>query len=128
MSRATASGAMLAAPKMTAELMNSGRAGIRYENSSNQARLENNEIHGKSRTEWRGVSIRDAQNATVRTNVFDGAGYTHNQAPDNIAVHASHSGRFDRTNLADILIANNDLNGEKIKRCGGPVARQNNDS
>jgi hypothetical protein len=107
--------------------MNSGRAGIRYENSSNQARLENNEIHGNGRTEWRGgVSIRDAQNATVRNNVFDGAGYTRNQASDNIAVHASDSGRSDRTNLADILTANNDLNGEKIKRCGGPVACQNN--
>ncbi len=61
MSRATASGAMLAAPTMTVGLMTSGRADIRYENSSNQVRLENNEIHGNGRTEWRGgVVIRDA--------------------------------------------------------------------
>jgi len=108
MSRATASGAMLAAPRMTAGLMNSGRAGIRYENSSNQARLENNEIHGDGKTERRGgVSTRDAQNATVRNNVFDGGGYTHNQAPDNVAVHASDSGRSDREV---------DLNKRLIKR------------
>ena len=108
MSRATASGAKLAAPRMTAGLMNSGCAGIRYENSSSEALFENNELHGNGKTERRGgVSITDAQNATVRNNVFDGAGYTHNQAPDNVAVHASDSGRSDRKV---------DLNKRLIKR------------
>ena len=52
-------------------VVDSGRAGIRYENSATQALIEYNEIHGNGVVERRGgVDIRDAQNATVRNNVF----------------------------------------------------------
>src|SRR5215208_5197122 len=52
-------------------VVNSGRAGIRYENSASEARFENNEIHGNGKTEWRGgIDIRDSQNATVVNNNF----------------------------------------------------------
>ena len=45
-------------------VVNSGRAGIRYENSPNEALFENNEIHGNGKTERRGgIDIRDSQNA-----------------------------------------------------------------
>src|SRR5918994_3942017 len=47
------------------------RAGIRYENSTNAALIENNEVHGNSYKAKRGgVSVHDAQDALVRNNVF----------------------------------------------------------
>ena len=50
-------------------VVNSNRAGIRYENSPNQALFENNELHGNGRTERRGgIDIRDSQNARVINN------------------------------------------------------------
>ena len=53
-------------------VVNSNRAGIRYENSPNQALFENNEIHGNGKTEKRGgIDIRDSQNARVGNNIFE---------------------------------------------------------
>jgi hypothetical protein len=52
-------------------VVDSGRAGIRYENSPNQALFEHNEIHGNGTKERRGgIDIRDSQNATVEANKF----------------------------------------------------------
>jgi hypothetical protein len=96
--------------------------GIRYERATSKALLEDNHIYGNSTGENRGgISIRDAQNAVVEGNIFNGTGYPHNQGADKIAVHASDSGRADRPDLRNITIRNNDLNGEVIRRCGGQV-------
>jgi hypothetical protein len=62
----------------------------------------------------------------VEGNIFAGAGYPHNQAPDNVAVIASDSGRSNRPNLENITVRNNVLNGEEIRDCGEPVTCTNN--
>ena len=60
---------------------------------------------------------------TVKNNVFgpatiDGKSYPANG--DQIGVRATDSGRSDRVNLSDI-VTGNDMNGERIVSCGGPV-------
>jgi hypothetical protein len=56
-------------------VVKSDRAGIRYENSANEALIEDNELHGNGAIERRGgVDIRDAQNALVRNNTFGNNG------------------------------------------------------
>jgi hypothetical protein len=103
-----------------AELSENTGAGARYENSTTGALIENNHVWGNSTEVNRaGITLRDAQNATVQNNIFAGSGFAHNQAPKNIAVRADSSGRVATRN---ILIAGNDLNGESIRYCGGPVA------
>jgi parallel beta-helix repeat protein len=95
-------------------VVNTNRAGIRFENSPNQALFENNEVRGNGRTEHRGgIDIRDSQNAIVRNNILS----------DNngIGVRATDSGRSDRVNLSNILVQGNDLGGDRIINCGGPV-------
>jgi hypothetical protein len=105
-----------------AALANNTGAGSRYEDAATEALIENNHVFGNSTTENRGgVSIRDGQDATVANNIFDGAGYPHNQGTDKLAVVASDSGRATRTDLKNVRIVDNDLNGEVIKKCGGPV-------
>jgi hypothetical protein len=105
-------------------LVNNGRAGVRYEDSATTALIENNEIHGNSKGAVKGgVSIRDSQNATVRNNVFGPAtiaGVTYPANSDNVAVHAADSGRDDRTDLRNVDIVDNTLNGETIKGCELP--------
>jgi hypothetical protein len=102
-----------------AELSENTGAGARYENSTTGALIENNHVWGNSTEVNRaGITLRDAQNATVQNNIFAGSGFAHNQAPKNIAVRADSSGRVATRN---ILIAGNDLNGESIRYCGGPV-------
>ena len=90
-----------------------------------EALIENNEVHGNSPDAERGgISVRDAQNATIQNNRF---GIPHNSR--NIAISASDSGRSSRPNLLDIVIMNNTLNGEIIKGCELPddkVLCQNN--
>jgi hypothetical protein len=111
-------------------VVNSGRGGIRYENSPNTAWFENNELHGNGMTERRGgVDIRDSQNATVTGNVFGGATFsfispenkpvtvTYPPNRDRIGIRATDSGRSDRVDLLNIDIVNNILNGEAIKGC-----------
>jgi hypothetical protein len=101
-------------------IVNSNRAGIRYENSPNQALFENNELHGNGKTERRGgIDIRDSQNATVRSNTFG-------DNVERIGVRATDSGRSDRTDLKNIIVQNNLMNGDRIITCAGAVSCSNN--
>jgi hypothetical protein len=109
-------------------VVDSGRAGIRYENSPNQALFEHNEIHGNGTKERRGgIDIRDSQNATVEANKFGPATITiegdevdYSANVERIGVRATDSGRSDRVNLEDVVVENN-MNGDRIVNCGGPV-------
>ena len=96
------------------------RAGIRYENSTNAALIENNEVHGNSYKAKRGgVSVHDAQNARVEDNVFGPAtiaGVTY-RANAVAAIRCSDSGRSGRPNLQNVVLVGNVLNGETIKGC-----------
>jgi parallel beta-helix repeat protein len=102
-------------------VVNNRRAGIRFErvgdvSTAGEALIEYNEVHGNSIDENRGgISVRDAQNATIRNNRFG-------DPPNarNVATIASDSGRSDRPNLFNIDIVNNTLNGEIIKGCELP--------
>jgi hypothetical protein len=113
-------------------VVNSGRAGIRFENSPNQALIENNEIHGNGLKERRGgVDIRDSQDAWVENNNFGLAtiaGVTYQANGDKIGVRATDSGRTDRVNLSNIDVVGNKMNGERIVTCGGQVACSGNTS
>ena len=111
-------------------VVNNGRAGIRFErvgqvSTAGEALIEYNEVHGNSYDEVKrgGISVRDAQNATIEHNRFgevtiEGVKYPPNAR--NVAIIASDSGRSDRPNLFDIDIKNNILNGETIKECELP--------
>ena len=109
-------------------VVNSNRAGIRYENSPNQALFEHNEIHGNGTKERRGgMDIRDPQKATVEANKFGPATTTiegdevdYSANVERIGVRATDSGRSDRVNLEDVVVENN-MNGDRIVNCGGPV-------
>jgi hypothetical protein len=121
-------------------VVGSGRGGIRYENSSNQALFVNNAVHGNGRTEHRGgVDIRDSRDAQVLNNNF-GAGTIYNypdplKGPvvrtypvngDRIGVRATDSGRSDRVNLSNILVQNNKMNFDAIVTCAGQVTCSGN--
>jgi hypothetical protein len=99
-------------------VVNNGRAGIRYENvggsNAGEALIENNDVGGNSFGDVKrgGISVRDAENATIRNNRF---GNPHNSR--NVAIIASDSGSSNRPNLFNIDIVNNTLNGEIIKGC-----------
>ncbi len=111
-------------------VVDNGRAGIRFErvgqvSTAGEALIENNEVHGNSYgdAERGGISVRDAQNATIRNNRFgevtiDGVRYPPNSR--DVAIIASDSGRADRPNLFNIQIESNTLNGETIKECELP--------
>ena len=119
-------------------VVNSGRAGIRYENSASEALFENNEIHGNGKTEWRGgIDIRDSQDAWVGPGNNFGratitiAGVEVNYPPNGnrIGVRATDSGRSDRVNLMNVDVVNNNfglpdsnMNRDRIITCGGQVA------
>jgi hypothetical protein len=81
-------------------------------------------VHGNSPNERRGgISVRDAQNATIQNNSFGAvsiAGVKYAANARNAASIASDSGRSDRPNLFNIDIVNNTLNGETIKGCELP--------
>jgi hypothetical protein len=106
-------------------VVNSDRAGIRYENSATKAVIEYNELHGNGRVERRGgVDIRDSQNATVRNNIFGPAtiaGVSYPANGDRIGVRATDSGRSDRVDLSNVKVENNNMNGDRIVSCGGQV-------
>ena len=110
-------------------VVNNGRAGIRFErvgdvSTAGEALIENNEVHGNSPNEKRGgISVRDAQNATIQNNRFGAvsiAGVKYAANARDVAGIASDSGRSDRPNLFNIDIVNNTLNGETIKGCELP--------
>jgi hypothetical protein len=113
-------------------VVNSGRAGIRYENSSSDALFNNNEVHGNGRTQHRGgIDIRDAQNAWVGPNNNFGkatiAGEVYPPNFERIGVRATGSGRTGRVRLRNVdvvnnnfgLVNNNDRDG--IVTCGPEV-------
>jgi hypothetical protein len=109
-------------------VVNNGRAGIRWENvggsTAGEALIENNDVHGNSPDANRGgISVRDAQNATIQNNRFGpvtiaDVAYLPNSR--NVAIIAADSGRADRPDLFNIDIVNNTLNGETIKGCELP--------
>jgi Thrombospondin type 3 repeat len=111
-------------------VLDSNRAGIRYENSPNQALFENNEVHGNGKTERRGgIDIRDSQNARVINNNLGPAtiaGVSYLANGDRIGVRATDSGRSDRVNLWNVDVVNNKMNGDSIVTCGGQVACSGN--
>jgi hypothetical protein len=107
------------------------RAGIRYENSPPRlapgvhqseitALIEHNEVYGNSLTQPdapRPISVQNSQNAVIRANIFGTATINRVQYPHNgfnVAVRAADNGRSDRTDLWNVDIIGNDLNGEKI--------------
>ena len=117
-------------------VVDNGHSGIRYESSPTDlasgvhaseptALIEGNEVHGNSYDANRGaISVRDAQNALIRNNVFgeaniEGVAYRANAAEPG-AVRASDSGRSDRTDLWNVEIVDNFLNGEGIRGCELP--------
>jgi hypothetical protein len=110
-------------------VVNNGRAGIRFERvgevaDAGKALIENNEVHGNSPDSARGgISVRDAQNATIQNNSFGEvtiAGVAYPPNSGNVAIVASDSGRTDRPDLFNIDITNNTLNGEVTKGCEKP--------
>ena len=111
-------------------VVDSGRAGIRYENSANEALLQNNELHGNGAVERRGgIDIRDSQNALVTNNNFGPAtiaGVSYPANGDRIGVRATDSGRSDRVDLSNVDVVDNNMNGDLIVSCGGQVACSNN--
>ena len=104
-------------------VVNNERAGIRYENSPNQALFLNNEIHGNGIKERRGgIDIRDSKNAQVLNNNFGPAtiaGVSYLANTDRIGVRATDSGRSDRVDLSGIRVEGNNMNGDKIVTCDG---------
>jgi LPXTG-motif cell wall-anchored protein len=110
-------------------VVNNGRAGIRFERvgevaDAGEALIENNEVHGNSPDAARGgISVRDAQNATIQNNSFGAATIADVAYPPNsgnVAIVASDSGRADRPDLFNIDIISNILNGEVIEGCELP--------
>jgi len=116
--------------------VDNGRSGIRYESSPRDlatgvhaseptALIEGNEVHGNSYGENRGaISAADTQNALIRANVFRaktiaGVEYRANAAKPG-AIKAIDSGRSSRTDLWNVEIVDNILNGEIIKGCELP--------
>jgi hypothetical protein len=118
-------------------VVNSGRAGIRYENSSSEALFENNEVHGNGKLEWRGgIDIRDSQDAWVGPNNNFGratvAGVNYPPNGNRIGVRATDSGRSDRVNLSNVDVVNNNfglvnnIDRDHIITCGGQVVCSGN--
>src|SRR5918999_1535253 len=109
-------------------VVNNGRAGIRWENvggsTAGEALIENNEVHSNSPDANRGgISVRDAENATIQANTFGSAtiaSVSYGPNSGGIAIIASDSGQAGRPNLFNIDILNNTLNGETIKGCELP--------
>jgi hypothetical protein len=114
-------------------ITNNDEYGIRYEwapmvgegvyPDQPTALIENNYILG---SRLAGITVADAQNATVRNNIFggitlNGVSYPHNK-PGNgpVAVRFHDSGRTDRTDLWNGVAHGNDLNGERIVGCELP--------
>src|SRR5215208_1676580 len=110
-------------------VVNNGRSGIRFEEvggvfTAGEALIENNEVHDNSLDADRGgISVRDAQNATIQNNRFGAAtigGIAYLPNSRDVAITASDSGRSDRPNLSNIAVVNNALNGETVKGCELP--------
>jgi hypothetical protein len=115
-------------------VVNIGGAGIRYENGENAALLEDNEVHAAGLSRNRGgIDIRDSRNAIVRRNDFGpdiinvgGSDVSYRENGDRRGIRATDSGRSGRVDLEDILVEENDMNGDRIITCSGPVECRNN--
>jgi hypothetical protein len=111
--------------------VDNSRSGIRYETSPHglatgvhasepTALIERNEVHGNSYAAIRGgISAADTQNALIRANVFGAktiadVPYSPNAAKSG-AVRAIDSGSSSRTDLWNVDIVDNELNGEEIR-------------
>ena len=111
-------------------VVNCGRAGIRWEKvggtAAGEALIQRNEIHGNSYGASRGgISLRDAENATIQKNKFGAvtiAGVSYPRNAGGVAITATDSGEANRPNLFNIDIGNNILNGEAVKGCELPNA------
>jgi hypothetical protein len=110
-------------------VVDNGRAGIRFEKvgdaaDAGEALIEDNEVHGNNlNVTTGGISVRDAENATIQHNSFGAvsiAGVAYQPNNGNLAIVASDSGRTDRPDLFNVDILNNYLNGETIKGCDLP--------
>jgi hypothetical protein len=116
--------------------VDNGHSGIRYETSPHNlatgihaseptALIEENEVHGNSYSANRGaISVRDGQNALIRANVFGEAtiadvAYRANAAKPG-AIRVSDSGKSSRTDLWNVDVVDNILNGEGIRGCELP--------
>jgi parallel beta-helix repeat protein len=92
--------------------------------TAGEALIENNEVHNNSLHANRGgISVRDAQDATIRNNHFGAAtigGVAYLPNSHDVAITASDSGRSDRPNLSSIRVVNNALDGETVKGCELP--------
>ena len=116
--------------------VDNARSGVRYETSPDglatsvhafepTALIEGNQVHGNSYSATRGgISVRDSQNVLIRRNVFgaaniEGVAYRDNAAKPG-AIRVSDSGKSSRTDLWNVEIVDNELNGEVIKGCDLP--------
>src|SRR5215217_3667423 len=117
-------------------VVDNGHSGIRYESSPTDlasgvhaseptALIEGNEVHGNSYGENRGgISAADTQNALIRANVFGaktiaGVAYRANASKPG-AIKAIDSGSSTRTDLWNVEIVDNVMNGEGINGCELP--------
>ena len=106
--------------------VDNGRSGIRSETSPNglgpgvhssepNAVIEDNVLNGNSYGATRGaISVRDSQNVLIRNNVFGANAYKPG------AVRVSDSGKSSRTDLWNVEIVGNVLNGERMVGCELP--------
>jgi hypothetical protein len=60
----------------------------------------------------------------MRKNIFGPAtiaGVSYPANGDKIGMRATDSGRSDRVDLSNVRVENNNMNGDRIVTCGGPV-------
>ena len=122
-------------------VVNNGRAGIRYENSTSDALIQGNEVHANGSDATRGgIDIRDSQDAIVESNNFGGATFrfrdplnrlvtvTYPANTERIGIRATDSGRSSRVDLKNVVVRNNTMNNERIipEPCRSPVVCSNN--
>ena len=101
------------------EIYDNSRSGIRYEVSVEGAMIEGNRIYGNNTSDppggHGGIGIIASGNARIVGNFFDdnqGAGIVINDTP--------------RGNSSDIVVQDNDLNGDELEGCGASVVCENN--
>jgi len=101
------------------EIYDNSRSGIRYEVSDEGAIIEGNRIYGNNTSDppggHGGIGIIASANARVVGNFFEdnqGAGIVINDTP--------------RGNSHDIVVQDNEMNGDELEGCGASVVCENN--
>ena len=101
------------------EIYDNSRSGIRYEVSDDGAIIEGNRIYGNNTSDppggHGGIGIIASANARIVGNFFDdnqGAGIVINDTP--------------RGNSHDVVVEDNDLNGDELEGCGASVVCEAN--